>query len=253
MTLERWQKLTYWPLIVISVVYIVAYSWLVIADLQGDEYLISRIVMTTAWIVFVADYIVRLTLASPRGPWFRSHLFELAVVTLPALRPLALLRAVTLVNTLRRTAGAALRGQIVIYGFGAVMVLIWMAALAVLEADRGAPGGNSENIGDAIWWAFVTLTTVGYGDFYPVTTWGRIVAVLLMCGGVALVGVVTATLASWVLERTGRDDGEPATRMQVRELAKQVAALSAQLPEPPITKAPPTSSLPKIPPSEPIR
>lgn len=238
MSLERWQKLSYWPLIIISVVYIGSYSWLVIADLKGDQYLLARVVMTVAWLVFVADYVVRLVLASPRGPWFRSHLFELAVVSLPALRPLALLRAVTLVNTLRRTAGAALRGQIVIYGLGAVIVLIWMAALAVLEAERGTPGANIETIGDAIWWAFVTLTTVGYGDFYPVTPWGRVVAVLLMCGGVALVGVVTATLASWVLERAGRDDGEPATRRQMRELTQQVADLSSRLPEPPKTKTP---------------
>ncbi|WP_404429802.1 potassium channel family protein [Microbacterium lacus] len=238
MTLERWERLSYWPLVIISLVYIVAYSWQVIADLQGVQYLVARVVMTVAWLVFVADYIVRLRLASPRWPWFRSHLFELAVVTLPALRPLTLLRAVTLVNTLRRTAGAALRGRLLIYGLGSVIVLIWMGALAVLDSERGAPGANIETIGDAIWWAFVTLTTVGYGDYYPVTVWGRTVAVLLMCGGVALVGVVTATLASWVLERTGRDAGEPATRMQVRELSKQVAALSAQLPEQPKTKPP---------------
>ena len=83
-----------------------------------------------------------------------------------------------------------------------------------------------------------TITTVGYGDFYPVTTGGRLVAVMLMCGGVAVVGVVTATLASWVLERvaTGRDDDEPATRGQVRKVAAQIDDISERLGRPPASR-----------------
>ena len=231
MALDRWRTVTYWPLIAVSVVFIVAYSWQVIADLQGPAYLVARCVEVFTWMVFFADYLVRLTLAQPRGVWFRRHLFELTVVVLPALRPLRLLRALTLVHVLQRTAGTALRSRIAIYGIGAALVLIWIAALAVLESERGHAGANIENFGDALWWAFVTITTVGYGDHYPVTVWGRLVAVLLMCGGVAVVGVVTATLASWVIERAaqGHDDDEPATRAQVRELAAQVTDAARRL------------------------
>ena len=64
-------------------------------------------------------------------------------------------------------------------------MLIWVASLAILDAERGKPGANIETFGEAVWWAFVTITTVGYGDFYPVTAHGRFVAVLLMAGGVA--------------------------------------------------------------------
>ncbi len=142
----------------------------------------------------------------------------------PPLKPLRLLRAVTLIQQKRRSVGAALRSRLTIYGAGAAAILIWVAALAVLDFERGAPGANIENFQDAVWWAFVTITTVGYGDFYPVTPWGRVTAVFLMSGGVAVVGVVTATLASWVVERAaaGRDDEEPATRKQMRDLAVQV-------------------------------
>jgi voltage-gated potassium channel len=235
MTEERWRQLTYWPLLVASVVFIVAYSWQVIADLQGTAELVARLIMTVTWFVFAADYFVRLSLASPRGPWFRRHIFDLLVVVLPALKPLRLLKALTLVHTLQRTAGTALRSRIAIYGAGASVILIWIAALSVLDAERGAPGANIENFGDAIWWAFVTITTVGYGDFYPVTAGGRLIAVLLMCGGVAVVGVVTATLASWVLERvaTGHDDDEPATRGQLRRVANQIDDISERLGRPP--------------------
>ncbi len=231
MTLERWDRLAYWPLLVTAVVFIAVYSWQVIADLSGTPYVAARIVMAASWVMFAADYLVRLAIASPRGPWFRAHLFDLLVVLLPALRPLRLLRALTLVRTLHRTAGTALRSRISIYGAGAAVILIWIAALAELEAERGVPHANIENFGDAVWWAFVTLTTVGYGDFYPVTAWGRTVAVLLMCGGVTVVGVVTATTASWLIERGshGADGDEPATRRQVRALAEEVAALNAKL------------------------
>ena len=238
LTEERWRQVTYWPLLISSMIFIIVYSWQVIADLQGTAYLISRLFIMVTWLSFAADYIVRLVLADPRGPWFRKHLFDLAVVALPVLKPLRLLKALTLVHTLQRTAGVALRSRISIYGAGAVIVLIWIAALAELEAERGAPGANIETFGDSVWWAFVTLTTVGYGDYYPVTGWGRTVAVLLMCGGVALVGVVTATLASWVLERAaiGRDDDEPATRGQLRKVATQIDDISSRLPQPPAPK-----------------
>lgn len=235
-TQERWHQLTHWPLIVTSLIFIVVYSWQVIADLQGLAYAVARIIIGATWVVFVVDYVVRFALADPRWKWFRGHLFDLAVVAIPALRPLRLLRALTVVQALQRTAGSAIRSRVAIYGAGAAAILIWIAALAVLEAERGAPGANIENFGDAVWWAFVTITTVGYGDFYPVTWWGRVVAVLLMCGGIAVVGVVTATVSSWVIERaaaTAGDDSEPATRGQVRDLAHQLAAVSAKLGDPP--------------------
>ena len=54
-----------------------------------------------------------------------------------------------------------------------------------------------------MWWAVVTVTTVGYGDFYPITVVGRLVAVGLMIGGIAVLGVVTASVASWLVEQVG--------------------------------------------------
>jgi voltage-gated potassium channel len=232
MTLDTWREHTYWPLMIVSVIWLVAYSWQVIADLQGTAELVARLVMGVTWIVFIVDYIVRLSIARPRGTWFRHHLFDLAVVALPMLRPLRLLRVLTLVTVLQRTVGTALRSSIAIYGAGAAVLIIYIGGLAVLDAERHAPGANIVNFGDAIWWAFVTITTVGYGDYYPVTIGGRVVAVLLMAGGVAVVGVVTATLSSWVIERAsrGNDDAEAATRGQMRQMTQQLAELAARLP-----------------------
>jgi voltage-gated potassium channel len=247
LTPEAWRQHTYWPLMIVSIVWLVAYSWQVIADLHGRAELIARGIMLFTWLLFVVDYIVRLSINRPHGFWFRKHLFDFAVVALPMLRPLRLLRVLTLVNVLQRTAGTALRSRIAIYGSGAAILIIYIGALAVLDAERHAPNANIVNFGDAVWWAFVTITTVGYGDYVPVTAGGRVVAVLLMAGGVAIVGVVTATFSSWVIERVarGRDDDEPATRGQVRHLTEQLAEMAARMPgpaDPPSTDPPaPTS------------
>nr|BFF12177.1 hypothetical protein GCM10025699_34800 [Microbacterium flavescens] len=124
------------------------------------------------------------------------------------LRPLRILRLVTMLSVLQRTAGTAIRGRIAIYVGTASALLIFVAALAVLDSERGHAGASIETFGDALWWSFVTVTTVGYGDYTPVTAVGRLIAVGLMIGGIALLGIVAATLASWIVERVAERDAE---------------------------------------------
>lgn len=77
---------------------------------------------------------------------------------------------------------------------GAVL-LAFCGGPAVLDAERSHPAANITGFGDAAWWAATTMTTIGYGDRYPVTATGRLAAVALMVAGIAVLGVVTATLA----------------------------------------------------------
>ena len=80
-------------------------------------------------------------------------------------------------------------------------MLVFAGSLGVFEAERSAPGSNITTFEDAIWWAAVTVFTVGYGDLYPITLEGRFIAVILMMGGVALLSVLTANLASYFLRQ----------------------------------------------------
>jgi len=223
MTEQRWQSMTFWPLLAASLLFLISYSWRVITDLQGAGEFVALAIMIVIWSLFAIDYVVRLVLTSSRGLWFRRHIFDLLVVLMPALMPVRLLRAVTAAPLLHKNRGTAIRSRVGIYGAGAAIVLIWMAALGVLDAERTSPDANIVTFGDAMWWAFVTITTVGYGDYYPVTATGRLVAVLLMAGGVAVLSVVTATVSSWIIDKAAaRVDGgadQPATRGQVSELA----------------------------------
>jgi voltage-gated potassium channel len=231
MTQSRWRQLTDIPLTIAAAVFLAAYAWEVIADLTGSAMLIAEIIIAVTWVVFVVDYIVNLILARRRWHWFSRHLFDLAVVVLPMLRPLRLLRIVTLLSILQRRAGSAVRGSVIIYAVGASLLLVFVAGLAILDTERTAASTQIANLGDAIWWAFVTITTVGYGDIYPATTLGRVIAAGVMVAGIALLGVVTATLASWIVERVAAYDelSRVATRREVTELTTQVNELKQVL------------------------
>ena len=230
MTQERWQRLVQWPLAIAALLFLVAYSVEVIADLQGAAAVAPEIVIWVTWALFLVDYVVNLALADRRGHWFITHLFDLAIVVLPMLRPLRLLRLVTIFSVLQRSTGAAFRGRIIVYVGVASVLLVYVAALAMLDAER-AGGGDIQSLRDGLWWAFVTITTVGYGDYVPATDTGQLIAVGIMIGGIALIGVVTATLASWIVEkvdaRAVRD--QVATQAQVAALHDEIVALRALL------------------------
>nr|WP_268884738.1 potassium channel family protein [Bifidobacterium longum] len=89
------------------------------------------------------------------------------------------------------------------------------------------------DFGTALWWAFVTVTTVGYGDFSPVTFQGKIIAVVLMFTGIALIGIVTATLASWIVDQVNleTDRREDAREKEVAKEAAQEAIATSANPE----------------------
>lgn len=162
------------------------------------------------WALFVVDYVVRLVLAEGRRAFVLRHWLDLLVIALPLLRPLRLLRLLPLLSVIDRRATARLQGRVAIYVVGGALLLAFVGALAELSAERHAPGATIRTFADALWWAATTMTTVGYGDTYPVTDDGRWVAVALMVAGVALLGSVTATFASWLVGRvstqTSRED-----------------------------------------------
>ena len=229
--LRTWERATEWPLTGAAVVFLAAYAWEVLANAQGGAKDAAELVIDAVWVLFGVDYLVRLALASSRSRWFLHHLPDLAVIALPILRPLRLLRLVTLVGIMQRSAGTALRGRITLYTAGSAALLISTSALATLDAERHEPGSSIQSFGQALWWALTTITTVGYGDTFPLSTQGRFIAALLMIGGVALAGVGTATLASWIVSLVEEENAEQeaATQAQVAALQQQVSELSERI------------------------
>jgi voltage-gated potassium channel len=237
---KRWQEITEWPLTVAAVVFLASYAWEVLGQLTGATAAIAEVLINTTWVLFVLDYLTNLLLAERRGRWFVTHLFDFIVVALPILRPLRLLRLVTLVSILQRRAGAAFRGRVILFAASSTALLLFVASLAMLDAERSAPGALITTFPQALWWAFVTITTVGYGDLFPVTGTGRFIAAGIMLGGIALIGVVTATLASYIVERVTQQDEttDKRTQEQVRELTDEIRQLREELRQHDTTRPP---------------
>jgi len=227
--LDRWSKRMEWPLTAAALLFLAAYATQIIAKPTGIVDAIAETVIWVTWAVFLVDYLVRLTITEHRWRWFYRHLLDLAIVALPMLRPLRLMRFLTVIALVQRGAGNILRGRVVVYTVGAALLVLLISALAVLDAEQGQ--GTIDTFGEALWWAFVTMTTVGYGDFYPVTFMGRCVAAGLMVGGIALIGAVTATLASWIVEKVADQTTktEHATADQVEQLRAELAEVKALL------------------------
>ncbi|MCV7153777.1 potassium channel family protein [Mycolicibacterium pyrenivorans] len=229
--LQQWESRSEWILAAVAVTFLFVYSLQVLTTPTRPVGDLLGVTMTVLYLAFVGDYVVRLTLAPQRASWFFRHLFDLAVVALPFLRPLRLLRLVVLVKVMHRAGGDAIRGRVAVYTAFSAILLVYVVSLAMLETERSAPDATITNFGNAVWWSITTITTVGYGDMYPVTVTGRVIAVLLMIGGISLIGVITATVASWIVERVAEEDSanRAATASQIDDLRDEIRQLSAQL------------------------
>lgn len=227
--LERWESRTQTLMLVLALLFLIAFALPIVnPSLPAGLQQVSVRVQNAVWLIFLLDYGYRLIVAPEKWAFIRKHPIDLAAVALPALRPLRLVAALSL---LHQVAGDRLRGHVAMYVSAAVLIVVTISSLAVLNAERGAEDATITQWQDALWWAVVTVTTVGYGDLYPVTVEGRLFAFGLMLCGIGLLGVVTASLASWLLERIseGNEDQSVATRHDIAELTEQVKALRAEV------------------------
>ena len=226
--LERFERRTEWPLAAVAIAFLGLYSVQVLMQPRGQTARAIDVALLGLYFVFVIDYAARLYLAEPRAKWFFRHLLDLALVVFSFMRPLRLLSLAVVIDVLQRAVGHTIRGKVIAYTVCGAVVLVYAGSLAILQAERDQPGSKITSFGDAVWWAITTVTTVGYGDLSPVTAMGRVVAVALMIGGITLVGTVTATLASWIVQRVAEEDtaNEAATRAQIEELREEIRRLS---------------------------
>jgi voltage-gated potassium channel len=194
---ERWERRAEVPLSLLALAFLVAYAWPVF-DRRLDHDLLTflDLVSWTVWVAFLLDFLARLWLSDDRVRYAVAHWYDVALIVLPMLRPLRLLRVLALARVLNRSAASSLAGRVGAYVGGIAVSAVFLGAIAVLDAEADARDANITTLGDALWWACTTVTTVGYGDRYPVTTAGRLVAVALMIVGVGVVGAVTATVAA---------------------------------------------------------
>ncbi|MGW7209826.1 potassium channel family protein [Streptomyces sp. NPDC054837] len=205
----RWERRTEVPLAVASLVFLASYAIQVLAhDLPERRRDLCLAAMLAAWALFAADYAVRWRLSGQRLRFVRTHWLDTLVLVLPLLRPLRVVKVYEAVQRRHGRPRLALHARVIVYAGLSTLLLGFAGTLAVYQQERGASGATMRTFGDAVWWACATLSTVGYGDVTPVTPVGRLIAVGMMTIGLALLGAVTGTFASWLLQIFAREDDE---------------------------------------------
>lgn len=226
--LAAWEDRTSTPMFVASVLYLLAFAAPIMSTrIQEpyDGYL--NIIQMILWGLFAADYCVRLYLA-PRRLYFITHnLMNLAIVLLPAWRIVSFLAMIHL--TANRQYKRLSELGMKLFGYTAIFII--MFALSIYSVESSEPGAMIRDLPTAYWWMFTTLATVGYGDVYPVTGIGRVIAVIVMLYGGGLVAVATGALASWIIEKIGgvEEQEHPATKADVDDLRQEISELRALL------------------------
>jgi voltage-gated potassium channel len=192
------------------------------------------------WAVFAFEYVARLALTPTKWRFVRHQWPDLLIVALPFLRPLRIVRSARALRLLRLGRLVSFLSEIgqevprlfarhgLHYALLISMTVVVSTAGLVHAVEEGH-GGTINSFGDALWWAVTTVTTVGYGDKYPVTAAGRGIAAFLMLSGIALFGVLTANIAAFFVERTQEETTRDPVVAKLDEVLERLAALEERL------------------------
>jgi voltage-gated potassium channel len=193
-------------LTLLAVVFLVAYSYpaFVSQVSPGIQNLID-IVQWICWGAFVLDLMFGIFNAQSKKEYLLKHPLEIASSLLPFLRPLRLMRVISFGGLAIQKVAIGRQFAITLKVAITTLFVAYISAVQITISERMVEGSNIKNFGDGLWWAMTTVTTVGYGDKFPITTEGRILAVALMIMGISLVGVITASVAAWFVKISNSD------------------------------------------------
>jgi voltage-gated potassium channel len=188
-------------LTVLALAFLVAFSWpAFVAEIDPQTQKILDYVQWISWVAFTVDLLVGLMLAEKKLKFLTQHPLEVITVLLPFLRPLRLLRVISFGTLVIQKVAVGRQFAITLKVFLTSILLAYIGAVQITITERGVDGSNIKNFGDGLWWAITTVTTVGYGDRFPITSTGRVLAVCLMLVGISLMGVITASVAAWFVK-----------------------------------------------------
>lgn len=191
---------------VLGFVYLGIYSVQVLVSPPNN---INQILEAAGWTiygVFIVDLFLRIVIWFPHFSKFsgwvefiKSNWLALLAAALPAFRAFRVLRVLIVLRGLSPYLHSRVAKVSMMVGIS-LPLIVYTASLSVLEAERTSSVAHIQSFGDALWWSMVTVTTVGYGDIFPVTAEGRFVGTFLIFTGIGLFSTLTALIASWVMK-----------------------------------------------------
>lgn len=226
--LKRWERWTEWPLLILGLAFLVVTLLPLAAPISPEAQSVLDWLNWTLWAAFAIDYFTRLWLAIDRWHFVKTHILDLIIVAVPPFRLLRLLRLISIFVVFVRRSRDLPYLVLPLYVGAITAILVGVSAVLVFDAEGTNPDSPINTLGDAVWWAFTTVTTVGYGDEYPVTPLGRTLGVFLMLSGITLLGSLTASAAAWLTNtrRTSEDAvTNEALMAELKALRDEVAHL----------------------------
>ena len=206
---ERGRKVTTYDLIIgiLAIFSLILLIPIYFGNLSSEDVAILTYLEYALCVIFLLDFFRSLRLAQDKWGYFLKGggwLDLLGSIPIAAFAIFRVARLFRIVRLLRRMTGGEVRrmftGRIaqntLLFTLVIALLLVFIISWLVLLAEQGAPGANIKTYHEAVWWAFVTITTVGYGNYYPITGWGQSLAVILMFFGLGIIGVLSSYLAS---------------------------------------------------------
>ncbi len=205
-----------------------------------DAVNVVYIINAVLTVLFIYDFVLRLATAPSRSNYFfRNYGWADLLACIPAFRIFRLFRiykayrlvhkyGVAYIKTYlsKNRAAAALYILVLM-----VIIIIEVGGFMVLQQERADPAANITTAGDAIWWAYVTITTVGYGDQFPVTGGGRLVGIMVMTTGVAVFATFAGLISSKLLSSPAKEEEKPEEAAEGDEVARARAELKQLISE----------------------
>jgi voltage-gated potassium channel len=228
---DRIEGVTKFPMTILGIAWLVLAIVVLSTDVNGSSSKVLVGGLFVIWVIMLVEYLVRLVVTPDTPGYLKRRWVEPLTVLAPPFQGwhvVGIERMSLLVREAELRVESILKHHSLFRVLIAVVATIFLGAWLVLLFEEKAKGSNIHDYPDSLWWAIVTVTTVGYGDRFPVTEGGRVVAVVLMLVGIGLIGTLTATVASvFIKEHT--DANKEEFKKGHADLGQQLSVISDRL------------------------
>ncbi|MGI2260719.1 potassium channel family protein [Shewanella sp. GXUN23E] len=227
-------------MMVLSLVSVILVIVLAFARLNTQTRELLLFIDTSICIIFLTNFFIGLFKARDKWFYIKHHWidFVASIPAIEALRVMRLFQILRVIRLIRVTRSLIIpllrqRKQTTLASLLLALVLILsLSSMLILIVEGGVEGANIQTAQDAIWWTLVTISTVGYGDFYPVTTAGHVVGTLVIVCGVSFFGVISGYMASVFVapeQQENADEQKKEMRQEVENVLKRMEQNQARI------------------------